>query len=355
MTWTAYLKGDPLPWLLSDDTPGVRAAALRQLCDRPEDDGEVVAARSAAMRTDPVRAILAAQAREGWWEKPGAGYSPKYTATVWQLIFLDQLGADPRHPQIQKACEYVLWHTQTESGGFGASGERTENRPPPSRVIHCLNGNLVRALIGFVGWGDPRVRRAVDWAARAITGDGAGRYYASGTTGPGFACVANGARPCAWGAIKELRAFARIPAAERSPAVSRAIDEGVGMLLSRDPAVADYPMLPGDTRPSASWFKLGFPSGYVADVLQNLEVLCELGHAHDPRLANALEWLAGQQDGDGRWHNRHAYNRKTTVDFEVQGSPSKWVTLRACTVLRAAGWTSVPTREEAHLPRARRS
>jgi len=49
--------------------------------------------------------------------------------------------------------------------------------------------------------------------------------------------------------------------------VTRAIDAGVDFLLSRDPAVADYPAAYSDGRPSAAWFKLGFPSGYVADVL----------------------------------------------------------------------------------------
>ena len=39
---------------------------------------------------------------------------------------------------------------------------------------------------------------------------------------------------------------------------------------------------------------------------------------------------------DGRWVNRSAYNGKTTVDIDKQGRPSKWVTLRACTVLKAA-------------------
>ena len=92
----------------------------------------------------------------------------------------------------------------------------------------------------------------------------------------------------------------------------------------------------GNTRPSGSWFKLGFPSGYVADVLQNLEVLCELGHGRDPRLARAIEWLLAKQDERGRWRNEYAYNGKTWVDFERQGQPSKWVTLRASRVLRAA-------------------
>jgi len=41
-------------------------------------------------------------------------------------------------------------------------------------------------------------------------------------------------------------------------------------------------MGPG-TEPSGSWFKLGFPSGYVADFLQALEALCEAGMAAEPR------------------------------------------------------------------------
>jgi len=92
----------------------------------------------------------------------------------------------------------------------------------------------------------------------------------------------------------------------------------------------------GNTRPSSSWFKLGFPSGYVADVLQVLEVLAELGRARDPRLQRALAWVAGLADARGRWVNRYAYAGKTTVPIEAQGKPSKWVTLRACTVLRTA-------------------
>jgi hypothetical protein len=336
VSWTGLLNGDPLPWLLDPGAPAVRAATLTRLRDRPTDDREVVAARRAAMRTDPIRAILQAQLPSGAWVKPGPGYSPKYQSTVWQVTFLDQLGADPEDPSVKRACEYVLAHTQSSNGGMGASGVENGPAPAPSRVIHCLNGNLVRALIGF-GWlDDERVQAAVRWAARAITGDGVDRYYASGTSGPGFACGANEGRPCAWGAVKELRALARIPRARREPLVDRAIEAGVAFLLSRDPAVADYPMPSRDSKPSGSWFKLGFPSGYVSDVLQSLECLAELGRAGDPRAAEAVAWVAAQQDAHGRWLNRYAYNGKTTVDIEPQGKPSKWVTLRACTVLRAA-------------------
>jgi hypothetical protein len=334
-SWKDRLNGDPVPWLLSDDNPAVRTAALRLLEDRSPDDEDVRRAREAAMRAGPIAAILDAQHPDGYWVKPGPGYAPKYTGTVWQVIFLDQLGADGTDSRVQRACEYLLSHTQAESGGFGASSFAKSSSPPSSCVIHCLNGNLLRALAGF-GWlDDERTQRAVAWQARAITGEGDFRYYQSGTSGPGFRCAANEKLPCAWGAVKALRGLARIPAERRTPHVVEALRQGAEFLLGRDVAAADYPVAYGNEKPSGSWFKLGFPSGYVADLLQLLELLCELGYAGDPRLVPAVQWLLSRQDGEGRWRNEYAYNGKTWVNIERQGEPSRWVTLRACTALKA--------------------
>jgi hypothetical protein len=113
----------------------------------------------------------------------------------------------------------------------------------------------------------------------------------------------------------------------------------VELLLGRDPAVADYPTAAAGARPSWSWFKLGFPSGYVCDVLQTLEALCAAGLAGDRRLDAAFEWLLAQQDPLGRWANRYAYSGKMIRNIDRQGQPSKWVTLRACRVLKAAAAT----------------
>ncbi|HEU4355337.1 MAG TPA: nitrogen fixation protein NifH [Actinomycetota bacterium] len=333
--WRAALRGDPLPWLLDEEVPAVRHLALRRLLDEPEDATRVRRARASAMRTHPIATILEAQHPDGWWVKPGHGYAPKYMGTVWSVIFLDQLGADGHDPRVARGCDYVLEHVQAPNGGFSSSGRLDEARPPPDAVtIHCLNGNLLRALIGFGHLEDPRVRRAIEWQARSITAEAFDGYYRSGTSGPGFACAANERLPCGWGAVKALGGLARIPPRRRAAHVRRAVTAGAEFLLSRDPAIADYPMGWGNTRPSASWFKLGFPSGYVADVLQNLEVLCELGHARDPRLANALELVLSKQRPDGRWRNEYAYNRKTWGDIERQGQPSRWVTLRTCAVLK---------------------
>ncbi len=336
--WRTHLNDDPLPWLLEFDNPSVRYFTLTDLLDRPPDDPDVVAARAAINTSRPVKSILDAMYPAGYWVNPGPGYSPKYRSTVWSVMFLDQLGADGgvgynADPRIRAACEYVIEHTQAPNGGFGCKGGFKATRPPNSLVLHCLNGNLLRAMLDFGYGDDERIHGAIEWQARSITGDKFGDYFKSGTTGPGFACAYNYGQPCAWGAIKALRALVRIPTEQRAPQVKKAIKVGVEFLLSRDPAQADYAT--GDGRISSSWFKLGFPSGYVADVLQNLEALVELGHGRDRRLKLAIEWLLSKQDAHGCWKNQYSYSGKLWTDIEPQGSVSKGVTLRACRVLKA--------------------
>lgn len=181
----------------------------------------------------------------------------------------------------------MLGHTQAPNGGFGWSAAN-------SSVVHCLNGNTLRALVAF-GWhDDARVRRAVEWQARSVTGEGFDGYFRSSTSGARFGLWDQRHAPVRMGAIEALRGLTAIPSRRRSPLVRRAIREGATFLLSVDPATAAYPAAYGVSR---NRFKLGFPSGYVADLLQNLEVLADLGHAGDPRLANAIELVSASRMG----------------------------------------------------------
>ncbi len=335
--WMERLKGDPLPWLLEQDpeNPGVRLMALRELLERPTSNPEVVAAQRAVMESGPVPAILDAQAAEGYWVEPGPGYLPKYRSTVWQAIFLAQLGADGKDSRVRSGCEYLLDHARAPNGGFSMNGGF-------SGRIHCLQGNLCAALIDL-GWlGDERLEEALDWLARSVTGEGIApaeerqapvRYYRSGNSGPGFPCSANDHLPCAWGAIKAMLALSKVPEAARSEALRSAVELGLDFLLGHDPAAADYPM-GYSSKPNRSWFRFGYPIGYVTDVLQNLEVLTALGAGGDPCLAAAVDLILRKQDSDGRWRMEYSYNGKTWVDVEAKGASSKWVTLRACRVLK---------------------
>jgi hypothetical protein len=329
MTWKDDLNADPLPWLLAPDpaNPSVRYFALRDLLGLAEDAPEVQAARSAVMAMGPVPAILDGQESEGFWAKPGSGYLPKYRGTVWQIIFLAALGADPSDARVQRGCDYLLEHGIAANGAFSAA-----NPPVPSMVIPCLNGNLLHALLQFGYGDDERVRRALAWQAQAVTGEEMS-YLRSGTSGPCFACSANQRQPCAWGAVKVMRALIAVPPDQRTPLLKRAIEEGAEFLLSRDPAQADYPH-PHSERVSSTWFKLGFPLSYWSDVLELTAVLVALGYGRDPRLANALNFVLEKQDDQGRWQMENSLHGKMWIDIEERKQPSKWVTLRALRMLK---------------------
>lgn len=324
--WLDDVKGDPLAWLLAPDeaNPAVRYFALRDLLDRSPDDPEVADARAAIMTSGAVAAILAAQHPVGYWERPDFGYG-KYRGTHWQIIFLGDLGADGADERVRRGCEFLLDHSTAANGAFAYN-----RNPVPSGVVPCLNGNLLQAVIRLGFLDDARVQQALDWQARAVTGDGV-TYFKSGTSGPDFACAVNNGQPCAWGATKALKALAAVPVERRSPAVQRALAQGAEFLLRYDLAKADYPYT-GNI--SSTWFKLGFPLSYWSDVLETLGVLVALGHGGDARLADAYAWLLGKQDAGGRWRLENSLNGKMWVDIEKKGKPSKWVTLRALRVVK---------------------
>jgi hypothetical protein len=336
MTPKGLFRGDPLTWLLEPDLPGVRYLALRDLVGLAPYEPELAAARRLAHAEGPIAAVLAEMNPAGYWVEPGPGYNPKYRSTVWSLILLAQLGAHVREDRrIGTACAYVLEHGLTPGGQFTASGA-------PSGTADCLQGNLCWALLEL-GCDDPGLEPALAWMARSVTGEGIApktekhapvRYYA-GKCGPGFACGANNQLPCAWGAVKVMMAFGRLPADRRKAQIRSAVQHGIDFLLGTDPAAAGYPTGWTD-KPNQSWWKFGFPVFYVTDILQIVEALTALGCGRDPRLGNALDLVLSKQDGQGRWPLEYDYAGKTWGDFGPKKQPNKWVTLRALRALKTA-------------------
>ena len=322
----------PVDWLLETGDIGVKYLALRDLVEH--DEKELMTARERAHAEGPIAQVLSKMKKEGYWEKPGAGYSPKYTGTVWSIILLAQLGASMEiDKRITAACSYVLEHTLTDDGHFTVNGTA-------SGTADCLQGNLCDSLLEL-GCANPRLDKAFEWMARSVTGEGIApmenktaslRYYA-GKCGPNFACGSNNKLPCAWGAVKVMLAFSKLPKQKRTPLINKAINKGVDFLFSVDPVEANYPC-GYSNKPSGNWWKFGFPVFYVTDLLQNVEALAGLDYGRDPRLAKALNIIREKQDAQGRWLLEYDYTGKTWVDFGVKKQPNKWVTLRALRALK---------------------
>jgi hypothetical protein len=326
--------GTVLDWLLEPEDIGVRYLALRDLVKA--DTGELAAAKKEAHITGPIAEILSNMNRDGFWVRPGAGYAPSYTGTVWSVILLAQLGATiDMDKRMATACNYLLDHSCTKYGQFTSNGK-------PSGTLDCLQGGLCGALLEM-GCKDARLDKAYEYMARSVTGEGIApatdrkaplRYYAA-KTGPVFACSATYRKPCAWGAVDVMLAFGKLPAGKRTHLINEAIQTGIDFLFNKDPAVADYPV--GISReptgkPSGNWWKFGFPVFYTADVLKNVEALALLGCGKDPRLINSIRIIRDKQE-NSRWLMERNYAGKTWYDFGPKKQPNKWVTLRALRVL----------------------
>ncbi len=197
----------------------------------------------------------------------------------------------------------------------------------PSGAIYCLNGNLIWALIALGYANDERVQRAVAWLTSAILN----RNFVPGISGPNFECRINNHLPCAWGAVKALRALASLPASLQSAQVKRAIKQSAEFLLGYDVAQADYPRR---STISQNWFRFGFPLSYTSDVLETTLALSAAGYARDPRLQNARAFIESKRGADGRWLLGYTLNSRTWKNIEACGKPSKWITLRALRAIR---------------------
>ncbi len=336
MSWQNQIKVEALEWLLEPADPGVRYLALRDLLDKPADDDELVNAMAAAHTEGPIAAVLDAMQPDGYWAKPGPGYTAKYRSTAWTLILLAQLGAMADQEQrIRKGCNYLLEHTFSPGGQFGVYGS-------PASTIDCLQGNLCWALLEM-GYADPRLPLAFEWMARTVTGEGMAprtdktserRYYAY-KCAPLFACGPNYALPCAWGGTKVMLAFSKLSESQRTPLINDAIQQGVDFFFSIDLVTANWPTRLDD-KPSRNWWKFGFPVFYVTDLLQLAEALVALGYATDPRLSQTLDLIRNKQDEHGKWLLEYDYTGKTWGNYGVKKQPNKWVTLRAIRVLKNA-------------------
>jgi hypothetical protein len=315
--WDRYLHGDVLAWLLEADNASARYLILTQLLGRPDADLEAREARQAIVQSAPARDILDAQYPQGYWIKPDRGHSPKYRATMWQVLFLAELGA-PCTASIARACEHLLGHAYVEGTGLFSA------RKAPSGATPCLNGSLLWALRWF-GYGDQPIVRAVSERLAQIVLD------------EGFGCHGNAPDgkdhrswlACAPGAVKVLRAYAAIPVSEWSPCMAEAVQSGIRFLLAHDLAVSKRPYAQMLRR---HWLQLLFPLACESDVLEALEVLADLGRGRDPRLGGAVRLLLSKQMADGRWPLDRTLSR-TWASFGRRGQPNKWITLRALRAL----------------------
>jgi hypothetical protein len=326
-------KPDPIPWLLEGDDPSLRYYTLTGLLGEAAEGGEAAAARRDIMSRGAVPQILAAQLDDGHWEGRDRFYTAKYRGTVWQLLILAELGADGADERVRRGCEAILRDAQDrESGGFAIDRAKKTGGGLHSRVIPCLTGNLVFSLIRLGMLDDPRVQAAIDWLTTYARFDDGGVAAPTGWPYEPFE-TCWGRHTCHMGVVKTMKALAAIPPERRSPAVQRTLDDAAEFVLRHHVHKRSHD-LARDYKPG--WKRLGFPLMYQTDVLEILGLLAKLGRLGDERALVARDLVAAKADAQGRWLLQDTFNGRFVVDIETKGQPSRWVTLKALQMLRAA-------------------
>lgn len=327
--WKNKLKADPTEWLLEEENPSVQYFTLTQLLEKPQSDPIVQKAKATIMKEGIVPKILAAQNSDGSWEAPTAFYTAKYKGTVWQLIILAELGADPAESHVKAACEFILANAQhTESGGFSIARAEKTGGGRASGVIPCLSGNMTYSLIRLGYIEDPRVQRAVNYITayqRFDDGDGKPKGWPYDRF-----MMCYGKHSCHMGVVKTLKALAEIPAGKRSPKVKDTIGKGVEYMLMHHIFKRSHDL---NKVSKPGWLKFGFPLMYQDDALEVLGLLTKLG-VKDERMQEAVDLVLSKQDTNGRWRLENTFNGRFQTNIECKSDYSKWITLNALTAIK---------------------
>ena len=336
------MKADALPWLLERSDPPLRAFTLTDILGRPPDDEEVKAARAGTLSYKPVASLKRRMGGRGYWPPDESSYTPKFTATVWQLMLLGEMGV-PWTPWIESAVERVVAQHQMENGAFcwrrlGGRG-KVEEEP-------CLTGNMLRTMLVFGYADDPRVSKGLNWFPEFQFDDGGWNcdYPSYNPTHSSFMST-----------IEPLWAYSEVPRSRWTRRMKNSIERGAEFLLAHRVYKSHHDWRPVQLRGMTKVFgddivmKFHFPMYYYYDALHGLRVLTKLGYQDDERISDAVHLLFSKMTPEGRWlldgdwvRERHDRDRKTLVALEQLAGPSKWVTLNCYRVLAKTGGLDLP-------------
>lgn len=299
----------------------MRYYALLNLLDRRGDDPEVRKSRSAIGRVGWAADQLRRQGPKGFWERREPRtflewltflWRPMYGSTVWRALVLADLGLDSSDPRIRKIADLIFDYKLQLSSPANFFYEEM-----------CLVGNIARMMTRF-GYGDDRrVRKLFDWILEDQREDG------------GWNCSQN--TPGSLDVWEPLAALASVPKPKRSARMDRAISRGAEFYLHRQ--------LFAEGRKYPPWFRFHYPNHYFYDILVGLDLVTQLGYGDDRRLRPALDLLRQKRRADGKWAldrvhpdlgTRTRATGERSLVIESAGRPSKWITLKALTVLKRA-------------------
>lgn len=287
--WKKYLHYDPTRWLFETNDPSILLWYQLDIAHRPEDAPGVVETRTRVLYSDPVQNIFAAQNEIGCWGEAENLAQPHFTATLWNLALLAELGIPRASRRARNACEFILQNSLNDDGTFAGLDE-------------LETGYLLRAL-GYFNYGnDARVLRAARNLRERVN--------------------AYDSRLCAlWGWREFLHDDEIVQAAREM--IERVLNHetlrGRANLVRRETPEGFQPYT--------------FPQFDPRDELFLLRVLAEQDRVNDPRVAPLIESLVAKQNERAQWMLERDLNAQLITPFEYENASSRWITLNALRVI----------------------
>jgi hypothetical protein len=327
-----YRDAHVISWLLEESEPSVRYHTLVDILLRKEGDAEVRKAYVEIPRKGWAKDILKLQKSEGYWEQNEPSwqkdplewieflYRPKFTATNWRALVLADLGLTSKDKRIKKIADLFFGYKLRLSSAFNFFTEEA-----------CMVGNTARMMTRFGYYDDYRVQKLYARLIEDQREDGGWNCFRTdrGTLDN-------------W---EPLSAYAAIPKSRRTRKINLSIARGAEFYLERK-------LFEEGRGKYAPWFRFHYPNHYYYDILIGLDLLTSLGYADDKRLVPALNILKEKRQSDGTWLLDKVHPDlgpgvdessfgvdKAPIPFalEEEGKQSKWITLKALSILKRVG------------------
>jgi hypothetical protein len=304
---------DTIDWLLNSD-PAVRWQVTRDLTDAGT---AAVAAERARVASEGLgAAILAQQEWDGSWRRADR---PVWLSTLFTMLLLRATGVDRAEPVVESAVARLetrlRWNNQAGSWELRET-ELGGNPFFEGEVEPCINGGTL-AIGAYFG-------RPTESLARRLLSeqleDGGWNCEAPKSVRSSFhttICVLEG-----------LLEYER--AVGGAPEIAAARQRGEEYLLER----GLFRRRSTGNVANSEFLELAFPPRYHYDVLRGLDYLRDAQRDADERIRDAVRFIEGRRQADGRWVLDRAYDEALTFSLgEPVGGPSRWNTLRALRVL----------------------
>jgi len=320
------MADEVLDWLMAGD-PSIRWQTMRDLFDAPKEAWE--AERRTLASEGWTKQFLDLQDSEGTWAQ--GIYSPKWTSTTYTLLTLIDFGIEREHPAARMGAKQIFEKGIAQRLQNGRLGSLLRNDV-------CVWGFYLH-VCSYFGITEHVILELAELLLEDQMPDGGWncrRQRVKSTRHGSFHTTFN--------VLEGLRAAARfgqLDSALFQESEARAMEFMLAHRLYKSDKTGEVI--------DEHFTQFCYPTRWHYDVLRGLDYMRDTPYIKDPRVGDALELLKSKEQA-GVWCTGK-YSGVTYFNLEPGGRRSRWNTLRALRVLRAAstmGHSSPP--QQAPVP-----